>query len=314
MKWIKKGLIYEPNRTLEWSKYYGILPTPLYIEKENTLKVFFATADARKDSRVYAICLDPANPSRRLSQVEGPLLDIGEPGCFDDCGVVPSCIFRDGEQHRLYYIGFQRLEKVPYLLLAGLGVWDDVSNQFNRISRTPILERTNDEPYVRSAPTVIKDKGIYKMWYVAASHWETIDTSLFNNKVLPNYKIRYAESEDGLRWRPLNICVDYEHNDEFGFGRPWVIKYDERYYMWYSIRRRKTSYRIGFAHSNDGISWQRRDDLMDFDISSEGWDSEMVCYPAVIQLRDRFVLFYNGNNNGDTGFGYAELPKEEFVV
>ena len=314
MKWNKKGLIYEPNRSLGWSKHYGILPTPVYSSKENKLKVFFATADELRDSRVYSLDLNPQHPSKVLSEVNGPLLDLGMPGCFDDCGVVPSCVLEEEGKTHLYYIGFQRLEKVPYLLLAGRATWKNSSNEFVRESSTPVLERTHEEPFVRSAPTIIKENGLYKMWYVSASHWEKIDTSLFNNKVLPNYKIRYAESNDGLQWKPLNISVDYEHKDEFGFGRPWVIKYNKRYYMWYSIRRRNTSYRIGFAHSDDGILWKRRDDLMEFDVSPEGWDSEMVCYPAVLEMADRFLLFYNGNKNGDTGFGYAELPKGEFVV
>jgi hypothetical protein len=33
----------------------------------------------------------------------------------------------------------------------------------------------------------------------------------------------------------------------------------------------------------------------------------MICYPAVIKIYDKTYLFYNGNNNGKTGFGYAEL-------
>jgi hypothetical protein len=49
------------------------------------------------------------------------------------------------------------------------------------------------------------------------------------------------------------------------------------------------------------------DDRIGIDVSSTGWDSEMICYPAVITVKGRTFLFYNGNNNGETGFGVAEL-------
>ncbi len=35
-------------------------------------------------------------------------------------------------------------------------------------------------------------------------------------------------------------------------------------------------------------------------------DSEMQCYPHVINLNERLVMFYNGNGFGRTGIGYAE--------
>jgi hypothetical protein len=77
--------------------------------------------------------------------------------------------------------------------------------------------------------------------------------------------------------------------------------------MWYSLRRKNITYRIGYAESKDGIHWERKDNEAGIDVSENGWDSEMICYPAVIKVKGKTYLFYNGNNNGVTGFGYAEL-------
>ena len=33
----------------------------------------------------------------------------------------------------------------------------------------------------------------------------------------------------------------------------------------------------------------------------------MLCYPALVNYGDRVYMFYNGNDYGKTGFGYAEL-------
>jgi hypothetical protein len=81
------------------------------------------------------------------------------------------------------------------------------------------------------------------------------------------------------------------------------------YRMWYSIRSRVEPYRIGYAESADGIVWQRRDAEAGIARSETGWDSEMVCYPCVVDAGDRRYLFYNGNRHGSTGFGCAVLEE-----
>jgi len=76
--------------------------------------------------------------------------------------------------------------------------------------------------------------------------------------------------------------------------------------MFYSYRGEKP-YRIGYAESNDGITWIRKDDEIGIDVSQEGWDSEMIEYPFVIEHNNKQILFYNGNEYGKTGLGYAVL-------
>jgi hypothetical protein len=31
----------------------------------------------------------------------------------------------------------------------------------------------------------------------------------------------------------------------------------------------------------------------------------MTCYPFIINKKDKMIMFYNGNNFGKTGIGYA---------
>ncbi len=64
---------------------------------------------------------------------------------------------------------------------------------------------------------------------------------------------------------------------------------------------------IGYAESNDGLDWSRHDDLAGITVSSEGWDSEMVCYPWVGDLGGSRRMLYNGNAYGRTGIGQAVL-------
>ena len=83
--------------------------------------------------------------------------------------------------------------------------------------------------------------------------------------------------------------------------------------MWYSFRAQPTidSYRIGYAESADGLEWVRMDDRVGIDVSSSGWDSEMICYPKVFEHQGKLYLLYNGNGYGKSGFGLAVLENEE---
>ena len=73
--------------------------------------------------------------------------------------------------------------------------------------------------------------------------------------------------------------------------------------MWYSYRGEK--YRIGYAESEDGIVWTRKDNESGIGVSSEGWDSEMIDYPVVFKHKDDVYMLYCGNGYGKTGFGLA---------
>ena len=71
--------------------------------------------------------------------------------------------------------------------------------------------------------------------------------------------------------------------------------------MWFSYRSGDgTKYRIGYAHSLDGLKWDRKEDS-GIDVSESGWDSEMICYPFVFNHKGKQYMLYNGNDYGRTG-------------
>ncbi|MNL67240.1 hypothetical protein D3C87_1918050 [compost metagenome] len=75
--------------------------------------------------------------------------------------------------------------------------------------------------------------------------------------------------------------------------------------MWYSVRGGK--YRIGYAESDDGCEWIRRDELAGITVSDSGWDSDSVEYAHVFDYGGARYMLYNGNDFGATGFGLAIL-------
>lgn len=265
------------------------------------LRVYFASLDEYQFGRIGYVDLDPADPRRILYETKEPVLDTGELGAFDDSGVNPSCVVNIPGKKYLYYIGWQRCERVPYMLFSGLAQSPDNGSTFEKQSRTPVLDRTPEEPFSRSAPCVLASEEKWRMWYWSCLDWESGEHGVHYKTV-----IRYATSEDGVLWTPHSqVCIEPDFIDEYAVGRPWVIRDGSLFRMWYSIRSHKQLYTIGYAESTDGVDWTRKDREVGIGKSLSGWDSEMVCYPCVVDVGEKRYMFYNGNQYGLTGFGYA---------
>jgi predicted GH43/DUF377 family glycosyl hydrolase len=295
----KKGLIWKPDGEAWWSRSYATIPTPILAG--DVIRIYFASLDESKFGRIGFIDVDAANPSRVLYVHPKPVLDLGELGAFDDSGVNASCVLRVDGEYRLYYIGWQRCERVPYMLFTGLAVSDD-GRTFRRARRTPVLDRTSDEPFSRSAPFVMRDGETWRMWYWSCERWSADHGVVHYNTI-----IRHATSDDGVSWSSGTPCLSPQ-GDEYAVGRPWVVREGSGYRMWFSARSFTKQYVIGCAESPDGLRWTRTGDDV-IERSPSGWDSEMVCYPALVKYRDRRYLLYNGNRHGASGFGYAVLSE-----
>jgi hypothetical protein len=301
MQWHKLGLVYTPGGQRSWSRTHAFLPTADVIG--DRIRVYFTGLDDQQYGRIGAVDLDGRDPRRVMAESAEPLLDLGQLGGFDDCGVNASSIVTIGTTKYLYYIGWQRALRVPHLLFSGLAI-SRHDGPFERLRRVPVLDRTADEPFSRSAPYVIQEDGRLRMWYWTCTGWRED-----SDRVRYLTVIRHATSADGVDWSvSAGDCICPDGADDFAVGRPCVVCDAGLYRMWYSIRSRdpRCSYRIGYAESGDGLRWVKKRDLA-LQPSPSGWDSDMVCYPCVVDSLGERYLFYNGNHHGFEGFGCAVL-------
>jgi hypothetical protein len=299
VRWRKLGRVYSANGFADWAQSHAYLPTVLPLDEE-TIRVYAAFVDRDRIGRVGYVDIAAADPLRVLRVSERPVLDIGAPGAFDDNGVTPMTVVPDGDALRLYYTGWQLGVRVRYFLFTGLAVSQDGGETFVRLLEVPILDRGPGELMLRSAACVRRAGSGWRLWYVGGDRWITDE-----GKPLPSYSIRHLESPDGVGWERCGRVVMDVAGDEFGLGRPFVLTGEDGYRMWYSRRLRRVGYRLGYAESPDGLAWTRLDERVGIDVSESGWDSEMICYPSVLETRYGTYLFYNGNNYGETGFGVA---------
>ena len=303
MRWQKLGLIPSPQ-VGEWAVSHAMTPTPILLDDER-IRLYISCRDAQGIGRPGYIDVSAADPLQVLGVSPQPLLDVGRPGTFDENGLLVCSVVRTEVPGRLfmYYVGFELGTQIRYRLLTGIAISDDDGQSWQRWRETPALERSPDELYFRGGPCVLREEGRYRMWYVAGSQWTELE-----GKSMPVYELRYIESPDGLHWGERGEpCLPLDpQRDEHGFGRPWVLRDEQGYQLHYSIRRRSlAAYRLGLATSAEGRNWERCDEAMNLDVSTEGWDSQAIMYSAPIHWQGRTYCFYNGNDFGLDGIGVA---------
>ena len=214
-------------------------------------------------------------------------------------------VIRVKDKIYMFYVAFQHVQKAKFFAFSGLAISNDNGETFKRVQRTPIMDRKEEGIFGRCIHTVIYDekRDIFRVWYSVIFDWTYI-----NNIPYPTYDIKYIESKDGIHFEDEGIqCIKCNEN-EYRIGRPRVrILAENKYEMRYTSDTYNKEYIAGYAESNDGIHWTRKDNESKLERSKDGFDSEMACYPVVLETRYGTYMFYDGNGMGKTGFGYAIL-------
>ncbi|MFT5492144.1 MAG: hypothetical protein ACI8V5_002517 [Limisphaerales bacterium] len=154
---------------------------------------------------------------------------------------------------------------------AGIAIWlltgaGDVVAQSEAFDKRPqpwarqespaLSARTTTEDWcnvVLYSPFVIHHEGKYRMWYVG--------TSIASRT--PDMKIGYAESDDGLTWKPHSgnpILTGSDLPFAEGFQTPFVLFDPEEkiYKMWFVVVPGKDHnvQKLCYATSADGLKWE----------------------------------------------------------
>lgn len=305
LRWEKQGVIFEPGGAHGWMNSHAQIPTVLPLD--DRFRVYFATRPRNDLTLPAFVDLDKEDPKKVLYVHDKPILEPGRYGMFDNHGIMPNHLMRMGDDLWLYYVGWYRGTSIPYHNAIGLAVSRDNGVTFERMFEGPVLDRTVNEHFSMGSAFIQEDGGIYHMFYTYVSDWIVV-----HGRQEPIYHIRHATSPDGIAWtKSGRIIVDQKHPQE-AIARPSVIRKDGRWHMWFCYRgsdgfreQSEGSYRIGYASSDNLLDWVREDELAGIDVSESGWDSQMVTYPNIVEDGGRYLMFYNGNKFGTTGFGYA---------
>jgi hypothetical protein len=299
LEWTKRGRLIDPPTGQPWAHSHAMLPTVEALDA-NRLALLYSPRDERGRGYVARAHVEIAQDGRLvlLAHDPDPVLAPGSLGAFDDNGATAACVVQREDDTLLYYGGWTLGVTVPFYAYAGLAIRPAGERDFTRVSRAPLLERTAIDPYLANTPWVMRDGGLWRMWYSSCVRWEMIDGAACHF-----YHVRYAESADGVEWRrDGRVAIDFGDRSEVALSRPCVVRDSDRYRMWFSVRGKH--YRLGYAESRDGLTWDRDDDGAGLEPSPGEWDAE-TAYPAVFDHNGTRYMLYSGNGYGRAGIGYA---------
>jgi len=318
MKWRKLGQIFNPADHNLPGRCFGFAQSPQPIVFDDFVRIFFSTRERDSENTFlsHVTFVDFEKDLKTIRKVsDSGVINLGNLGCFDEHGIFPMNVLKDGNIIHAYTTGWNRKVSVSADASIGYAFSEDGGITFKKFGDGPVLTASLQEPFLVCDAFVKKFNSIFHMWYIFGQKWFVDDSEQQPQRV---YKIAHAISIDGINWQREGVpiiadCIDQNECQAL----PSVIQHKGLYLLFFCYRHaigfrtdRNKSYRIGCAISTDLITWKRDDDFVKINISPSGqWDSDMMCYPMSFECDRKIYLLYNGNEFGRQGFGLAILEE-----
>ena len=241
-----------------------------------------------------------AVPGLWTKYAANPVFTGGATGSWDEVEAFDPSVILDGMTYKMWYTGSGSSgpRRIGYATSSDGIEWA-------KFAGNPVFSEgppaSWDEDGARWG-SVLLDGAVYKMWYTGR------DASGTN-------RIGYATSLNGTDW------TKDENNPVFDVGAPgsWedkhvlypaVIKDGGTYKMWYTGWNITTeTVQIGYATSNDGISWTRYsgNPILTWGPPAS-WDETAVYAASVLLDAGIYHMWYSGADGGEWQIGYATSP------
>ncbi len=300
MNWKKLGKVFTFNSINEDLLTHASNPVAINIQ-DDVFRIFFSGRNKDNKSSVGFVDIDIF--TKDVKQISSnTTFKYGEDNSFYSHGVSVGNIYTVDKKDYMLFMGWQVQDGEHWR--GDIGRLELEDNKSLVLNPNKVFMGCDDKDKVSlSYPWVMYDESVYKMWYGSTESWSSDNGEMI-------HVIKYATSKDGKNWKKYGLAIPFEIGFAQAFSRPTVVKDDNGYHMWFSCRSGNgAKYRIGYAHSFDGLEWDRKENS-GIDVSESGWDSEMICYPFVFNHQDKYYMLYNGNDYGKVGFGLAVLESE----
>ncbi|SCD21843.1 putative 6(G)-fructosyltransferase [Proteiniphilum saccharofermentans] len=207
---------------------------------------------------------------------------------------------------------------------------------FGSYEENPIFSGTNSntwDKYIRERGYILKDEGIYKMWYTGYNggdssikylgyststdgvKWSRYqDQPIFNDKwtedifVIKDDGIYYMYAEgkndiahllistDGINWNSQGNLIIFTTNGDTipaPYGTPTVWIEDNTWYLFYE----RNDLGIWLATSKDKINWMNIQDEPVLKMGPEKYDEGAVAANQIVKYNNRYFMYYHGSTN-----------------
>ena len=308
--WRKLGVVLETDESKDaWDQRPS---APFILRQDDRLLMYFHGeqffTERDKLRRVGLAEASVDDPLTWKKVQDEPLIDLGPEGSIDSHLVAYPWVVQITDTHwHMYYAAWDGtfLESAPEQKAYTTALAESYDGGATwRRGEEPLLKRGrpySPDEHGTGSCAVIRVGDEYWMYYTALSvpspRWGRVSTALAVSK------------DDGHTFQPHAAGAVINIPPRIDTGRstsskPFVERNADRFDIWYSCAVDGASYRVHYAQSDDGVRFRWRPDPV-IDVSPMGWDSEMTCYPFVLHLDGRTLMFYDGNDYA--GIGVAEL-------
>ena len=223
--------------------------------------------------------------------VHNPVLTGGVNGSWNKHLFSPSVLYNsDSARYEMWFAAAAGVNTGPARF--GFAVSKDGINW--SMHPTPVLAPTPGtwDQYNLESPTVIRENGQYKMWYIG---YGSASDLLY---------IGHATSTDGINWnKHAGNPVLRPGTAAWEAGAAYVctvMPVSGGYKMWYTgYNADYSTGQIGIATSVDGATWNR--DTVRNPVFSPGasgdWDDKAVFAPIVLHISGVYYMWYTGWNS-----------------
>jgi len=210
---------------------------------------------------------------------------------YDNLYVSQPVVFYDNGIYKMWYMGVGQVNYEPWKSYV---LYSESYDGINwKVDSKPVMfpgVNNSWDSKVVAAGAIIKENGIYKMYYSG------------NSGEYDNWHIGLATSTDGINWQKYpEPILRGTSGWEYQIGVNSVIKKGGYYYLYYSGRN-LPNYSIGVAISSDGINFDRYSGNPIL-YSELEWESNGISYPSVIEENGLLKMIYS--NSSSNGFGLA---------
>ena len=279
-----------------WESVVSAIISVVY--HDGVYKAWISGADETDTGRIgYATSEDGIVWTRYENN---PVLVPGDAGAWDDTNADHACVLFVDSTFKMWYMAEdESASRIGYATSSDGVSWE-------KYSGNPVLNLgttgTWDEEEVMH-PIVVFDGEMYHMWY--------------NGYGQEMQRTGYATSSDGISWNkhpgnPVMTTGVSGSWDDHMLGLMSVIYKDGEFKMWYTAGdgtdEDSQYFRIGYATSIDGISWNKHNDNPILDIGEVGsWDSLGVVTSAVLfdSTENKYKMWYGGFDGSSFQTGYA---------
>ncbi|RLC60754.1 MAG: hypothetical protein DRI48_11560, partial [Chloroflexi bacterium] len=199
-------------------------------------------------------------------------------GDWDGHRVWKPAVISDGVEYKMWFDGTDLLSEVG----VGLATSSDGVSWTKHLANPVLTGTINawDASGEEHAPFVLKEGGVYKMWYEGS-----------NDDVR---QLGYATSTNGIDWHkhannPV-LEAGPEGYDQGAVAHGSVLNDGGTYKLWYHAAGDQGAI-IAYATSPDGVNWTKQGPVLLPEPGS--WDEGAVWGPSVLKLNGTYWMWYS---------------------